>query len=79
MDVAFALGWACITAMASSRVLTGVIAATGPKISSRPIAMAGETSSKTVGPTKKPFSRSGTFSLRPSRTSFAPSATPFSM
>ena len=59
--------------------LTGAIDATGPKISSRPIAIAGDTSSNTVGPTKKPFGRSATAVCRPSTRSLAPSATPFPM
>src|SRR6266566_4449327 len=51
IDVALAFGCDCITAIASPSVLTGQIDATGPKISSRPIAMLGDTESKTVGPT----------------------------
>ena len=77
MDVAFALGCACITSIASSRLLTGEIDATGPKISSWPIVIEGETSSKTVGPEEEPFSLPATESSRPSTTSRAPSCTPF--
>ncbi len=54
IDVAFALGCACITAIASSREPTGVIEATGPKISSRPIVIVGGTPSKSVGPEEEP-------------------------
>ena len=52
IEVALALGCACIIAIASSRVFTGQIDATGPKISSWPIAIFAETLSNTVGPTK---------------------------
>src|SRR5262245_9491516 len=52
IDVALALGCDCASAIASSSVFTGQIDATGPKISSYPIAMRGDTSSNTVGPTK---------------------------
>ena len=55
IEVALALGCARMTAIASSRLATGVIDATGPKISSRPIVIAGDTSSKSVGPRKKPL------------------------
>ena len=52
IDVAFAFGCAFINAIASSSVFTGQIDATGPKISSWPIAIPGDTWSNTVGPTK---------------------------
>ena len=52
IDVALAFGCDCISAIASSSVFTGQIDATGPKISSWPIVIFGDTSSNTVGPTK---------------------------
>ena len=66
----------CISANASSRSFTGQTVATGPKISSRPMLIAGDTWSNTVGPTKNPSV--GSAALRPSATSLAPSATPVS-
>ena len=58
IEVALAFGCASIIRKASSRSLAGHTDATGPKISSRPIVMAGVTSSNTVGPMKKPSGRS---------------------
>ena len=78
IEVALALGCASINRKAASRSLTGHTDATGPKISSRPIAMAGFTSSNTDGPMKKPSGRSGTRVSRPSSARRAPSLTPFS-
>src|SRR5437867_869387 len=52
IDVALAFGCACIRAIASASEDTGLIDATGPKISSRPMVIDGDTSSNTVGPTK---------------------------
>ena len=52
IEVALALGCSSITRIASSRLATGQTAATGPKISSRPMTISGETASNTLGPMK---------------------------
>src|SRR6266849_1036510 len=62
----------------SSRLLTCVTEATGPKISSLPIVMSGCTPSKTVGPTKWPRGCFSTLVDRPSSSSVAPSLRPAS-
>ena len=63
------------SASASSSVSNGVIATTGPKISSWKIRASGETSAKTVGATKLPVSKP---SGRPPPATRRPSVLPIS-
>ena len=79
IEAALALGWARIASRAPARSATGHTDATGPKISSRAIVMAGSTESKTEGPRKKPSPAFGVAADLPSSTRWAPSEIPLSM